>query len=276
LVGLKVPVVEIRGRAESVADRFAQPIPRWTIFPSTCIVGSCVIWNPCICLLSTFTILNGMGGQAAVVRIAQIPGLRFDRSNLPTAIDSAPLRPGIESLWAKAHMRLALPIETGACFVVTANGDVDLVFQTEGEAYSIRPRCSREEHRKHLGFIHIHPRTHDNPVGFSDRDYLTAFSDGDRLAVVYNGLHVFALLRLSSAANTPASEIDRVKRMWEQAYRRPQVFTDRTYGLVFAFAPPFCKKDPDFKVKKLNDESCEALGFAWYFGEPGQQLTLVT
>lgn len=102
--------------------------------------------------------------------------------------------------------------EWGACLLVTNNGSgwkIEVRDKIEGETDCVKPTCKPDDHQPPVwtGYAHTHPpipvdvsvpgittRCFPYP-GFSSIDYVSTLTDGDNVALVCNGVQVFALVR---------------------------------------------------------------------------------
>src|SRR5581483_7913016 len=113
---------------------------------------------------------------------------------------------------------------------------------------------------EYAGFCHTHPAdATGRPVfGFSALDYRASLADGDNLALVCNGPHVFALVRTDMTEPrrvAPAAEIGRWRRIYDDQFRRARERMEADPGAHHAL---------DKALLEANRLLCLELRFALY------------
>ena len=202
-------------------------------------------------------------------------------SQLPYAIDVWDLKEGLAEL---RHRSLQVPqarqVEWGGCIVLREDR-LHLVHLVRGwkrgDELGVDPKCKPEDHDSYVGFAHIHLPDSETGLpylGFSALDFCSTLADGDNLALVCNGLEVYALARTADRTQPRRVPDDSEFKSWERLYddliqqAKHQMVSDRTAG----------KRASDALNRALwqaNREMCHRLGFAFYRGPWCQPLTLV-
>jgi hypothetical protein len=215
--------------------------------------------------------------------------LRADE--LPLRLDLGPLWPEVAELCRRslgvdpAALTGPLPRgeaqrECGACLVVNGSR-VWLGHWADGSPDWVNPGPGCIPYPQHAppyygGFAHTHlpDRNTNLPIfGFSSLDYRATLADGDNLALVCNGPHVFALARTD--ATQPRRVVARgVFERWRSRYEQLEREA-RAAMRNGAGGSPGTTDALSLALWRANQELCEELGFAFYWGRWGEPLALL-
>jgi hypothetical protein len=140
----------------------------------------------------------------------------------------------------------------------------------------VDPNCSPDDHDRYVGFAHIHlpdGATGQPYLGFSECDFRGTLADGDHLALVCNGLEVFALVRTQDRTQPRRVASDSEFKSWEQLY---DDLIERARSEMAA--------DPEARQRgsvllnralwQANRELCRRLDFTFYQGLWREPLVL--
>jgi hypothetical protein len=164
--------------------------------------------------------------------------------------------------------------EWGACIVL--EGDtVRFHHLCDGTPTGVvpPPECQADGHQPptYAGYAHTHPPDDDGvpyPV-FSADDFRSTLADTDNLALVCNGIEVFALVRTADQTQ-PRREADQAElAAWDGVY---VAAAGRALSEAQAGTEDVALWDG---LWQANREMCRRLGFALYYGDWGRPLALV-
>lgn len=223
--------------------------------------------------------------------------------DLPDKLDLTPLRHQFLALCEDCYQVAKFPVdparlpnprllvEHGSCMVWANNEVMIMPHRTRGTASIINPRHDCHSPKEHcppgyIGFAHTHVHDEDrvpHPAGFSDTDFNATVADEDKLALVTNGMEIFALVRLETSPVPGRMNWTEFKQLSlsEKPENRQKLWEIWGEGRKFlACVPikPVISPDPAARqslhpidwtrmLLALNFEACELLRFAFYRGE---------